>query len=1092
MWKYKFNPLSWEFDLVGGDLDGLASLQSQDLLQNDDLILVNDDEWNAKNVTVSQLVSQTIPDIYNNTTFKYNPNRRLRILSFGSSWFCCNNIYLNYILWNLWIKNEIHHYYMGHSQFDEWIDLYNWNNTPISWSERTRWTVVFKSVDWWDWDKYVANMSWTTYADKIDITIQEFADMWRDDIINGKRDIIILQQWAHQSCKPTYWENQDKYIKFVKEAVSPDTIIAFNRTWAPWTKWTWIAADAYHTATNTVSWQHIFMQDHTDRVRDLMSKEWIYNISPSWVVLQMIREYNNWDTSWYDLTRDNLHPTNWLPCFAINATLYQSIIAPITGIPIKQNTWLPDANTVRTPFSNSNAYWLPVTEEQALKIYNYIDTAIAKRREIIPDEHIATTWNALVDAYEWWSAWLSVSKWTFGNTLVSNTLAIWTEPWYSIKSIKQNGKSIPVNGNVYSVNMTFGWNLFEVEFEKTSTPSTTYTITPTITDWEVVMCPEETDTNWTTLLVRANSNAVLPNTITVVWASYTYDSSTWVIVLSSVTGNVSITVTCVAPRAITYSTTNTYLITAPEEAWASTTIQFEPGTIAYDYPSSVTVTWATSSYDSTTWTITLTNPVDDVTVTINCPEKTVVDWTAYTLGSEWFAAWRWWTITVDRFYLPYDYWTNTTRRWTWQPVTDYKWTWDEWVVSAMFVPAWKKITVHVNNTWSTTHKFAAVALKYEYVPYRLTSIPTYEYWQWTININGVDVTSMFDWTATKVTTQIRPNPYLNWYNQTSDYFPFNTNNDFEFTNTYDYPVYVQVWVTTSSLWSTSPENFSITYTYSTITTYDITTSINWWDLTQNPTSILSDWTATVKFAPTHLFKTYPSTVSVTWATSTYDDATWEIVLSNPTDDVTISINCPDNTVVENTPITIPLAQLHNDITTIVTWARHMFVNWSASTSTRVTWVWDRVDNTSEYPYEDRAMAPCWIPAWKTITIHASNTHKTTKYAVWLFNQKSIAWIVMPRPNVVKRAWAVNANGIDLTAWNTFFGRWDWYSETQTSAYTASTFADYFPYNSSNDYTFTNTYGYPVYLMVLFAGNATNTAMSTTDIDAYYTYSTPNP
>lgn len=1099
MWKYKFNPLSWEFDLVGGNLDGLASLESQEEVDNDDLILVNDPDWNAKKVTVSQLIDQTIPDIYNNPTFKYNPNRRLRILTFGSSWFCCDNIYLNKILGNLWIKNEIHHYYMWHSQFNEWIMFYNHDFvTPFRWSDASRWTVVYKSIDWADWDIYYSHMTWS-YSWATHISNEEYAQMWYDDIRNGKRDIVIVQQWAHQCCKPIYREHQDKFIKFIKEATSPDTVIWFNKTWTPAQSSAYLRSDAVHTVTNTVEWQHIFLQDHHDRVRDLMAKEWIYNVAPTGIVLQMMREYTDWNTASKDYCTDWLHPDNWLACFAINACLYEALIAPITGIPVKMCTWLPNASTIITPFNTS--WYTEITSDKAFRIYDMIATAIAKRREIIPDEQRTATWWWIVDAYEWGTWWVSVATGPWNDALVANTLVIWPEPWYSIKSVKQNWMKITGSWYTYSVNMRQWENLFEVEFEKTSTPATTYTITPTVTDWFVVSCPTSTDANGTAVLVRANSNAVLPNSITVTGASYTWDASTWAIVLSSVTGNVSITVACVAPRAITYSTTNTYMLTAPTEVASTATIQFEPDTIAYDYPSSVTVTWATSNYDDTTWTITLSNPTSDVTVTINCPEKTVTTWSDYTVPSSLNTPLKSATITMDRFFLPF-YVSSSTDLTRYRPyikTPNYRWRGDWWTAS-IFIPAWHSITVHLANN-TNTHQYAAVISKHAFAHVReYTTASQTEYRHSVLCINGVDTTEMLWATDTKSYTTIRPNPYYDYIQSVwtaTWYFPYNTSNDFTYVNTNAFPVYVWIWVKQFAGGNMQPTDFTLTYQYTQLVTRNITTTITWWDLISNPTSMISTGTATITFAPTHLFKVYPTSVTVSWASYTYDDTTWTIVLSNPTSDVTVSITCPDNTVTENVATSIPTANLSNSVTTTVTWVRHLRFSWADPSSSRVSLTWWRytepAGSTYDWVYADWNLAALWIPAWKTITIHTSDTVKTTKYWVFLTNVKRVPWRISPRPSVIKRQWVINANETDLVSYDsTFFGAWDWYSTTQGSAYNASTFAEYFPYNKNNDYTFTNTYWYPVYVFIVFAWNATSTAIAPSDITVTYTYSTPTP
>lgn len=72
----------------------------------------------------------------------------------------------------------------------------------------------------------------------------------------------------------------------------------------------------------------------------------------------------------------------------------------------------------------------------------------------------------------------------------------------------------------------------------------TYTITSTITNGTYTGDTEITNT--ASVTISANTGYSLPSTISVSGATYTYDSSTGVVSLSSPTGNVTISATCVA------------------------------------------------------------------------------------------------------------------------------------------------------------------------------------------------------------------------------------------------------------------------------------------------------------------------------------------------------------------------------------------------------------------------------------------------------------------------------------------------------------------------------------------------------------------
>ncbi len=686
--------------------------------------------------------------IFNNNYNKKDKNHRLRILTFGSSWFCCTWLYLNKILNNLWIKNEIHWYYMWHSQFNEWLAFFNWDMSPVQWSEATRQCWQYISVDWADWTIRWAWLNTSSTYTYETIARTTFAQDWRKDLTENKWDIIILQQWAHQACNPIYWENQEAYIKMVKQFATTDTVIWFNSTWAPWTNWTWIATDTNYLptpATNDVAWQHVFLSEHLKRVKDLMMKTWILNISPSWLVLQMLRENNSsWDSypNW-DYTRDQLHPTNWLPMFAIASTLYQSIISPITWIHIKNCTWVPTESMTRTPFSPS--YYVPMTLDKAYTVYNYVDSAIANRFTVIPETFSLSTWNATIDVADWWTASLTATSWTFNNEPVNNTLNVNPLAWNKIKSITLNGKVIPVIDwvNSYQLQMTYGYNLIEVDFEEENSSSPSYSITTNITHWEL---------------------GLNPSTI---------------------------------------------------RTWA--TITFEPEYLAWDYPQNVTVTWASYTYDNATWTIELSNPTSNVTVNIVCPQKEVVENEAITVPTSLMSNRATMTITNARFAF-----SNTTLSAGNNRISvaadesldvPQEGTPDR-VRAAIFVPSGKKITFHLNDAWASYTWWAACNWLNASKPNAASTRPSWwtnAYWRavYWINWGYTNINpTIFNWTDDVYLWTINPNPQQ--WTDVSTYFPYNNTNDMVIENSSTEPIFVRL------VFYTSASSVNLTYTYTSL------------------------------------------------------------------------------------------------------------------------------------------------------------------------------------------------------------------------------------------------------------------------------------
>ncbi len=139
-------------------------------------------------------------------------------------------------------------------------------------------------------------------------------------------------------------------------------------------------------------------------------------------------------------------------------------------------------------------------------------------------------------------------------------------------------------------------------------------------------------TDTVTFVFTANTGYILPTEIIVKGAQYNWDQSTGTLIIHSaygdlVSGKVEITVTAeVIVYDITVNATN--VMAASSNATTITYVSdkvltFTPNT-EYVFPDTVTVTGATSTWDKSTGTLTLSKPTDNVTVTIEAIKEVAV------------------------------------------------------------------------------------------------------------------------------------------------------------------------------------------------------------------------------------------------------------------------------------------------------------------------------------------------------------------------------------------------------------------------------------------------------------------------------------
>lgn len=122
-----------------------------------------------------------------------------------------------------------------------------------------------------------------------------------------------------------------------------------------------------------------------------------------------------------------------------------------------------------------------------------------------------------------------------------------------------------------------------------------------------------------TLTLTPNTNYKLPTSVSVTGAAQSWNANTGTLTLSNPTGPVNVTATC---QIITYSITETLTNvsksgTHPTTINAGSTLQLNyTAATNYNLPDTVTVTGATSTWEKSTGTLTISNPTANVSITI--------------------------------------------------------------------------------------------------------------------------------------------------------------------------------------------------------------------------------------------------------------------------------------------------------------------------------------------------------------------------------------------------------------------------------------------------------------------------------------------
>lgn len=308
--------------------------------------------------------------IYNQTPQRKSKDEQIKILCFGSSWFLNTWFYLNKITKNLGINAKIHGYYMGHSQFNEWIAFYQNSLTPFAGTESTRQAFQYISENGEDYTSQ-KHVTGGAFGD------QEYRDAWYNDLISEDWDIIAFQQGAHQAPQSDKWDNAGMLVSMIKRHCGPNTVIAFNSTWTPSISSPLLPDDTDGLCDNTLEGQMLWQQMNWNNTKKLMHQTGITNVSPNGAMIYTMRRDTTFNTDQYDLMYDLTHPDNGLTMYGVSCCFYETFIAPFYNISVKNCTWLPDEESQRSPFNNTK--FRPINTTQQAKIFEYMRLSLSNR-----------------------------------------------------------------------------------------------------------------------------------------------------------------------------------------------------------------------------------------------------------------------------------------------------------------------------------------------------------------------------------------------------------------------------------------------------------------------------------------------------------------------------------------------------------------------------------------------------------------------------------------------------------------------------------------------------------------------------------------
>ena len=154
--------------------------------------------------------------------------------------------------------------------------------------------------------------------------------------------------------------------------------------------------------------------------------------------------------------------------------------------------------------------------------------------------------------------------------------------------------------------------------------ASSYTITTTVTNGTYSGGTTIMQNETQTITITADSGYLLPDRVTVTGAVFVdYNNRTGVIKVGQPTGNITITVECIAIESafwtVTPNITNGELVGDQEidKTFTTYTASILPGT-GYTYPETITVTGGTVAYNKTDGSFTITDITDNIVITAVC------------------------------------------------------------------------------------------------------------------------------------------------------------------------------------------------------------------------------------------------------------------------------------------------------------------------------------------------------------------------------------------------------------------------------------------------------------------------------------------
>lgn len=281
--------------------------------------------------------------IYQNNYIRKSKADGFKMLYFGSSHGMCTWWYLNKILQSAGINATLKCFYQGGASFQEWCTWYEDGSS------------VYNSNS-------VNGNDWTGNNSSFKAALNE-----------GDWDLIGFQQGAANSIKWDSFEDAGgKLLSYVARNAKNNTQIAVNLGIPPAKTSEWLSQyGGYEVSENG---QNNWMDDSNSNYARFCQFSGITKVSPNSAMMYALRHNTDIADS-ADLADDGVHPNNGLPCYALAALFFETYIAPIFDVSIKDITWLPDESTQKNLVSGDS--WDAIDENKRIIICNTVKLALS-------------------------------------------------------------------------------------------------------------------------------------------------------------------------------------------------------------------------------------------------------------------------------------------------------------------------------------------------------------------------------------------------------------------------------------------------------------------------------------------------------------------------------------------------------------------------------------------------------------------------------------------------------------------------------------------------------------------------------------------